>query len=131
MTIDFTNNIGYVYFYGVLATYNVYALKFKSKYSNRYLYFGEDDYIRVTEDTQYGTKYYRLKWDISELATALEDVAGYYYLEFYGGADVGSLTLLTSTLAKVEQNNFDIPVEVEYVSDNDDNEQIIYFYENI
>lgn len=127
MTIDFTNSTGTLYYYGEVPTYDVYALKLKSKYSNRYLDFSDDDYVTISNVTQNGTKYYSGDWDISSYT--LEDVAGYYDAELYGGPDTDNLTLIKKQLCKVEQNNFDIPVEVQYVSDNDDNEQIVYFYE--
>jgi len=130
MTLDFTNDTGTLYFYGVLPTYSVYAMSLTGRYSNDDLLFEKlvtpRNKIQLTAPTQFGTAYYALRWDITGTDITDKDVAGYYILKVWGGTSViNSTNLIETVLCKVKVD--DAITDTVFTSDAENNEQVIYF----
>jgi hypothetical protein len=123
MLINFANTSGKVYFNEYSTPYTNYVLKLKSRYSNEYLIFGGNNYLSLTIDENYD-EWCSFTFTITEDITN-KDIGGYYDVELYGN-NGGSDVLLKTELAKVE-NNFTEGSTTSYVSDNDNNEQYVYY----
>ena len=124
MVINFKNTSGMVFFNDYVEPYGYYRLKLKSKYSNEYLKMGVNDYLSLSIDENYETW---CSFDFSGLDqnTPNKDIQGYYDIELYGSNDNIEYTLLKKVLGKVI-NNFTTDNNT-YISDNEDNEQFVYY----
>ena len=130
MTLDFTNDTGTLYFYGTLPSYAVYVITLTGRYSNDTLLFNTAqprDKLIVTNPQQNGTAYYTLDWDISLTDITNKDVGGYYIFKLLGGATAETAkNLIEQALCKVVVSDA-ITDTVFTSTDNENNEQVIYF----
>lgn len=125
MIVDFTNTSGKVYFNDFIEPYGYYRLILTSRYSNKKLKFSVNEYIKITLDSNY-TKW--CSFDFIDLPTDLtqNDIGGYYDVEVWGSNNDTTYTLLKKELGKVI-NNFTAGITTSYVSDNENNEEHIYY----
>ena len=128
MTLNFANTSGIIDLYGTIATTNTYWFKLKSRYSNKYLLLPEKQYHLLGTKTEHltgGTSWYSFLYDISDVTNRNEDIGGYYDFEIWGGNTIETSTKLVSVLCKlINENSI---TETAYVSDNENNEQIVYY----
>lgn len=124
MVVNFKNTSGMLFFNDYIVPYTYYRLKLKSRYSNEYLIMGVNDYLKLSIDENYETW---CSFDFSDLDenTPNKDIQGYYDVEVWGSNDDVNYTLLKKVLGKVV-NNFTTTNNT-YISDNEDNEQYVYY----
>lgn len=126
MTINVGNTVQNIVIYGSLPVSqdNEYKIKFNSRYSNQ-----EDilpnAVVAATSNGYYTT--FTVSFDDAYYVD--RDVDGYYELEFQFKTPSDAFSTYKAVLAKVTNSRDDDEVPTRYQSDNETNEQIIY-YEN-
>ena len=126
MIVDLRNQGNRVYFNGILPKYFTARLRLVSRYSNKEIDNDEFGFIELTDDFE-GEGWYSFRFltNISSLQNI--ELNEYYDCIFECLDGVGNITYSEKNLCKV-LNNFDSRnPDVVYTSNNEDNEQYIYF----
>jgi hypothetical protein len=125
MIVDLRNTSNLVYFNGTLPVYSSYKLKLVSRYSNKGLLNSDTAFIPLTLDTQ-ETDWFA--FGFNDPLTKYQGEMDDYYDCILTGVDALDREFeIQKVLCKVLNNfNTDHP-DVNYVSDNEDNEQFIYY----
>ena len=125
MVINFNISRPKVYFTGDLPVYSSYKLSLVSKYSNLPLK-NNSSYFPLKYVTQ-GTD-----WFVFEIAQTIqfegEEINTYFDCILYGYDELDREYFIQKTLCKAFTEHADEDsADVEYVSDNENNEQFIYY----
>lgn len=128
MTIDVGINVQSISVYGSLPVAAgsedpLYRLVFTSRYNNKEADF-TNTVLGVTRNDEYYTSIL-----VSFEADIPRDVEGYYNMTIQYNAVASQWADWKSYLVKVVNRDFDGEIPISYQSDNENNEQII-FYEN-
>ena len=126
MTINVGNTVQNIVIYGSLPVSqdNEYKIKFNSRYSNK------EDILPNTVVASTSNGYYTtFTVSFNDAYYVDRDVDGYYELEFRFKTPSDAFSTYKTVLAKVTNSRDDDEVPTRYQSDNETNEQIIY-YEN-
>jgi hypothetical protein len=128
MTIDVGNNVQGIPIYGSLPVAAgsedpLYRLVFKSRYNNKEADF-TNTVLGVTRNDEYYTSIL-----VSFEANIPRDVEGYYNMTIQYNAIASTWTDWKTYLVKVTNRDFTGEDPISYQSDNENNEQII-FYDN-
>lgn len=126
MTINVGNTVQNIVIYGSLPVSqdNEYKIEFNSRYSN------QEDILPNTVVAATDNGYYTtFTVSFNDAYYVDRDVDGYYELEFRFKTPSGAFSTYKTALAKVTNSRDDDEVPTRYQSDNETNEQIIY-YEN-
>jgi hypothetical protein len=125
MIVDLRNDSNRVYFNGILPSYPVYLMRLVAIYSNKEILnntFGSIELTNLYEAEDWFSFNYLT--NISSLQRV--ELNEYYTCQLIG-LDKGIETIIQENLCKV-LNNFSIDdSNTNYISDNEDNEQYIYF----
>lgn len=127
MIVDFTNNNSLVYFNGNLPQYTQYRMRLVSKFSNEALLNDTIPSIGLTLSGS-GTNWYSFKYT-GNLTTAMkeDEIEGYYDCILEGYTALTGWTEIQKVLCKLKNNFNKENPDVKYASDNENNEQFIYF----
>lgn len=125
MIVDLRNTSNRVYFNGVLPTYSSYRLKLVSRYSNKGLLNSDTAFISVVPESV-GNDWFSFTFN-DPLTKYQGEMNEYYDCILYGIDDLDIEYEIQKVLCKVLNNFVTDNPNVEYVSNNEDNEQYIYF----
>jgi hypothetical protein len=125
MIVDFRNSANRVYFNGILPTYSTYMMRLVANYSNKEILNNSFGSVVLSGYSGGGDWFsFRYASDITPLQNV--ELNNYYTCELIGVSGSGNTeTIIQKNLCKV-LNNFDT-TNTNYISDNEDNEQYIYF----
>lgn len=125
MIVDLRNTSNKVYFNGVLPTYSSYRLKLVSRYSNKGLLNSDTTFINLTLHLV-GDDWFSFGFN-DPLTKYQGEMNDYYDCILYGIDELDREYEIQKVLCKVLNNFVTDNPNVEYVSDNEDNEQYIYY----
>ncbi len=128
MVFDFSQSLtALIYVDGELASYPSYNLVFESMYNNKVL-FNSSLPIELTRGVG-SSRYTMFRYSIDSRdypGIDTDDINGYYKAKFYGSGVGGPDILLAEYPAKIK-NQFTDNYPQQYQSDNEDNEQYVYY----
>lgn len=126
MIVNLQNQANRVYFNGILPKYTTYRMRLVSKYSNKEIDNDEFGFINLT-DLEQGEGWFSFTYDTDITSLQTKELNEYYDCILEGVDINDSVFFIQKNLCKVLNNfNSDNP-DVVYTSNNEDNEQYIYF----
>lgn len=126
MIVNLQNQANRVYFNGILPKYNTYRMRLVSRYSNKEIDNDNFGVINLT-DLEQGEGWFSFTYDTDITSLQTKELNEYYDCILEGVDINDSVFFIQKNLCKVLNNfNSDNP-DVVYTSNNEDNEQYIYF----
>jgi len=126
MIVDLRNQSNRVYFNGIIPKYNTARLRLVSRYSNKEIDNDEFGFIQLTDDFE-GEGWYSFRFLTNIIPLQNIELNEYYDCIFECLDGLDRITYTEKNLCRV-LNNFDSTnPDVVYTSNNEDNEQYIYF----
>lgn len=126
MIVDLRSTDNLVYFNGILPAYSSYRLRLVSRYSNKGLLNSDSTFIPLTLIHE-GDNWFSFGFGLDPLTKYQGELNDYYDCILQGVDALDRVYEIQKVLCKVLNNfNTDHP-DVEYSSDNENNEQFIYF----
>lgn len=124
MVIDLRDINNLVYFNGTLPNYDAYRLRLVSRYSNKGMRNTEGviDVVLYTQTTEWFSMKY-----VSIPSNFNNEINDYYDCYLEGQCPDSSYQEIQKVLCKVINNFSADNPDVNYISNNEDNEQYIYF----
>ena len=119
MTLDLSNSFITFYLQGEKPS-GALSVALKSHYSNEYLMDGDTQYLVVTPVEWYAN-WWKAQFTFATADYRDKDIAGFYNFELYAN-DVLVLTKLTKVI-----NNNGISPNTTFASNDENNEQVIYY----
>jgi len=125
MIVDLRNDSNRVYFNGILPSYPTYLMRLVAIYSNKEILndtFGSIELTNLYEAEDWFSFNY-----LTNISSLQRVELNEYYTCKLIGLDRGVETLIQENLCKVLNNFNTDDSNTNYISDNEDNEQYIYF----